>query len=145
MNQLTFSSILPFKIGKWWSSRLSLSAILKHDKASHYFDAPFDRKQWTGIGIWNNTFTLSQKPDIKIELSAFGQTKGIQGSYTIKPMGKTDAAIRYTFLNQAASIQLRLNDIIQFDESIYNHTQRSSNCRHERQTKPAQFDPVFQL
>ena len=111
MNQLTFSSILPFKIGKWWSSRLSLSAILKHDKASHYFDAPFDRKQWTGIGIWNNTFTLSQKPDIKIELSAFGQTKGIQGSYTIKPMGKTDAAIRYTFLNQAASIQLRLNDI----------------------------------
>ena len=26
-------------------------------------------------------------------------------------MGKTDAAIRYTFLNQAASIQLRLNDI----------------------------------
>lgn len=64
-----------------------------------------------GIGIWNNTFTLSQKPDIKIELSAFGQTKGIQGSYTIKPMGKTDAAIRYTFLNQAASIQLRLNDI----------------------------------
>ena len=111
MNQLTFSSILPFKIGKWWSSRLSLSAILKHDKASHYFDAPFNRKQWTGIGIWNNTFTLSQKPDIKIELSAFGQTKGIQGSYTIKPMGKTDAAIRYTFLNQAASIQLRLNDI----------------------------------
>ncbi len=111
MSQLGFTSVLPFKLGRWWSSQLVLNVMLKHDKASRYYDAPFDNKKWIGVGMWNNTFTLSNKPDIKLELTAFGQTKAIQGSYIIKPLGGIDAAVRYTFPKGNAILQLKADDI----------------------------------
>ena len=102
---------LPFKLGEWWDSQLVLNLMLKHDKAESYFDAPFNNKKWIGVGMWDNTFTLSGKPNIKLELTAFGQTEAIQGSYIIRPLGGIDMAIRYTLPNGNAMLQLKANDI----------------------------------
>lgn len=111
MKTLTFTAVIPIRAGRWWDSQLSLHAQLKHDKASNYHDAPFDNKRWAGIGNWTNTFTLSQRPNIKLEVSAFGQAGAIQGSYRIDPIGTVDAALRYTFAGDKAMIQVKGTDI----------------------------------
>lgn len=111
MKLLTFTAVIPFKAGTWWDSQLMLNAQLKHDKASDYFDAPFDNKRWAGIGQWTNTFTLSRKPDIRLEVSAFGQTGSVQGSYRIGAVGYVDAALRYTFAGGKAMIQVKGTDL----------------------------------
>lgn len=108
---LTFTAVIPFKAGAWWDSRLTLNAQLKHDKASHYYDAPFDNRRWAGIGQWTNTFTLSRHPDIRLEISAFGQTGIIQGSYRSGAIGYVDAALRYTFAGNKAMIQVKGTDL----------------------------------
>ena len=108
---LTFTAIIPFKAGSWWDSQLTLNTQLKHDKASHYYDAPFDNKRWAGIGVWTNTFTLSKHPDIRMEVSAFGQAGAIQGSYELAPLGYVDTALQYTFADGKAMIQVKGSDI----------------------------------
>lgn len=108
---LSFTAILPFKVGNWWDSRLTLQATLKHDKASTYYDAPFNQQQWVGVGHWTNTFQLCRQPNLKMEVTAFGQTQSIQGSYEIRPVGFVDAALRYTFAKDRAMLQLKGNDI----------------------------------
>ena len=110
-SQLVFTAVIPLKAGGWWDSQLSLNAQLVHAKASRYYDAPFDKKQWTGIGSWTNTFTLCKQPNIKMEISAFGQTKAIQGSYEIQPVGIVDAALRYTFAGDKAIVQIEGEDL----------------------------------
>lgn len=65
---LSFTAILPFKAGSWWDSRLTLQATLKHDKASVYYDAPFNQKQWVGVGHWTHTFQLCRQPNLKWRL-----------------------------------------------------------------------------
>lgn len=67
--------------------------MLIHDKTESYFDAPFNNKKWIGVGMWDNTFTLSRKPNIKLELTIFGQTEAIQGSYIIRLLSGIDMAI----------------------------------------------------
>lgn len=108
---LSFTAILPFKVGNWWDSRLTLQATLKHDKASAYYDAPFNQQQWVGVSQWTNTFQLCRQPNLKMEVTAFGQTQSIQGSYDIQPVGFVDAALRYTFVKDRAMLQLKGNDI----------------------------------
>ena len=108
---LSFTAILPFKAGSWWDSRLTLQATLKHDKASVYYDAPFNQKQWVGVGHWTHTFQLCRQPNLKMEVTAFGQTKSIQGSYDIQPVAFVDAALRYTFAKDKAMLQLKGRDL----------------------------------
>lgn len=108
---LSFTAILPFKAGSWWDSRLTLQATLKHDKASAYYDTPFNQKQWVGVGHWTHTFQLCRQPNLKMEVTAFGQTKSIQGSYDIQPVTFVDAALRYTFAKDKAMLQLKGRDL----------------------------------
>lgn len=104
-------AVLPFKAGNWLDARLTLVGMQMHDKASDYFDAPFDHKRWVGIANWSNTFTLSQKPNIKLEISAFAQSKGIQGNYDISPLWTMNSALRWSFAGDKAMLQLKGTDL----------------------------------
>ena len=72
---------------------------------------PFDRRIWNIAGNWTNTFTLSKRPNIKMEISATGTSKSIQGSDTIAPAAFIHTAIRYTFAGDKAMIQIKGNDL----------------------------------
>ena len=102
---------IPYRIGEWWDSNLTLVFQQKHDKASHYYNAPFDNKCWAGIGVWSNTFALSRQPDIKMEIFAFGQTAAIQGAFDLRALGYVDAALRYTFAGGKVMIRLKGSDL----------------------------------
>lgn len=104
-------SVLPFKAGNWLNSQLTLVGMHMHAKASDYFDAPFDHKKWIGIVSLSNTFTLSQKPNIKLEISAFAQSEGLQGNYDISPLWMMDSALRWSFAGDKAMLQLKGTDI----------------------------------
>ena len=104
-------SVLPFKAGNWLNSQLTLVGMHMHAKASDYFDAPFDHKKWIGIVNLSNTFTLSQKPNIKLEISAFAQSEGLQGNYDISPLWMMDSALRWSFAGDKAMLQLKGTDI----------------------------------
>ena len=109
--EFAFTSVIPFKTGEWWDSQLMICLSSLHQQASNYYDAPFDRRIWNIAGNWTNTFTLSKRPNIKIEISATGTSKSIQGSYTIAPAAFIHTAIRYTFAGDKAMIQIKGNDL----------------------------------
>lgn len=106
-----FTSVIPFKKGERWDSQLMLCLSSLHHRASNYYDAPFDRKIWNIAGSWTNTLILSKRPNIKMEISATGTSKSIQGSYTIQPAAFIHAAFRYTFAEDKAMIQIKGNDL----------------------------------
>ena len=110
-NRLSLTAVIPFKTTRWWSCRLTAVGMRQHDKASHYYDAPFDHSQWSGIGIWNNTFTLPRQPRLQAEFNLFGQSKAIQGNYEILPIWKADASLRYTFAKGKGELQLAGTDL----------------------------------
>ena len=109
--EFAFTSVIPFKTGEWWDSQLMICLSSLHQQASNYYDAPFDRRIWNIAGNWSNTFTLSKRPNIKMEISATGTSKSIQGSYTIAPAAFIHTAIRYTFAGDKAMIQIKGNDL----------------------------------
>lgn len=110
-SELSMTAILPYRIRNWYNGTLTLQGAYERNKAGNYFDAPFDKKRWYGTGVWQNTFNLSRQPDIRLEVSALGQTRSIQGSYEIDPLWSMDAALRWTSGNGKASLLLKGTDI----------------------------------
>lgn len=57
-----------------------------------FHDMSFDRAKWVGIARLVNTFHLSRKPAIDLEVNGFFQSGAIQGTFDINPLGSADAA-----------------------------------------------------
>lgn len=113
--QMGVQASIPFKVKKWLDSRITAIGLRYRQKDSDFWDIPFDRKLYTFVLSMNNTFTLSQKPDLKLTVSGFFQNRAIQGIYDLPASGKLNAALRYTFAGNRAQITLKCNDI--FDTS----------------------------
>ena len=113
--QMGVQASIPFKIDKWLDSRITATGLRHRQKDSDFWDLPFDRKLYTFVLVMNNTFTLSQKPDLKFTLSGFYQNRAIQGIYDLPASGHLNAALRYTFANKRAQFTVKCDDI--FDTS----------------------------
>lgn len=113
--QMGVQASIPFKIDKWLDSRITAIGMRYRQKDSDFWDIPFDRKLYTFILMMNNTFTLSQKPDLKLTVSGFYQNRAIQGIYDLPASGSLNTALRYTFANKRAQLTIKCDDI--FDTS----------------------------
>lgn len=111
--QAGLQMVIPFKIKKWLSSRITLIGVYDRQKDSDFWDIPFDRKVCYGMLVMNNTFTFSSKPDIKVIISGMVRSKAIQGIYDLPASGHINAAVRYTFAKGKALLTLRCNDIFE--------------------------------
>ena len=60
---------VPFKVGTWLDSRLTLTGMWLRDKDSDFYDLPFDRRTLAGIAVLNATFKLPVKPDLRLTSS----------------------------------------------------------------------------
>ena len=58
----------------------------KHDKSSHFFDLPFDRKKLSVILGGTASVKLCSTQDLRLILNPFYQKKAIQGVYDICPI-----------------------------------------------------------
>ena len=88
---------VPFKVGTWLDSRLTLTGLWLRDKDSDFYDLPFDRRSLAGVAVLNATFALPVKPDLRLTLNGFCQAGAIQGIYDLPASGNLDLGLRYAF------------------------------------------------
>ena len=111
--QAGLQASVPFTIKKWLNSRITLMGIWHHEKDNDFWDIPFNRKRVYGIAQMNNTFTLSTKPDLKLNVTGFVHSKAIQGIYDLPTSGNVNAALRYSLAKGKAIVNLYCNDIFE--------------------------------
>ena len=74
-----------FSAGKWLNGNVFPVGTYKHDKSSHFFDLPFDRKKLTAALGGTASIILCRTQDLRLILNPFFQSKAIQGVYDISP------------------------------------------------------------
>lgn len=112
MQQIGIQAVIPFKVQSWLNSRITLTGINKREKDSDFWDIPFNRNHTTFVVGMNNTFTLSTKPDIRLNVSAFYQNGTIQGIYNITRSGNLDASLQWRSTNQRARVIVKGMDLL---------------------------------
>ena len=101
--------ILPFKVGNWLDSRLTLVGMQTHQRCDDFFDIPFNRKKWVFSGTLDNTFKVNK--NLSFELMGNVQTPVIQGTFDIESIFNLTAGLRWNFANDKLSLSVRCYDI----------------------------------
>ena len=101
--------ILPFKVGNWLDSRLTLVGMQMYQRCDDFFDIPFNRKKWVFSGTLDNTFKVNK--NLSFELMGNVQTPVIQGTFDIESIFNLTAGLRWNFANDKLSLSARCNDI----------------------------------
>ena len=105
------SVIVPFTVGNIWNSRLTLDGSYFRDVCKDYHGIGFDNCAWRGIAMLNNTFLLSSKPAISLELNGLYVSPSVQGNYDLSSIWKVDAGLKWTSANKKAELRLTGNDL----------------------------------
>ena len=111
--QIGLQASIPFKVGKWLDSRVTLIGVWTREKDSDYYDIPFDRKIVYGMFNLRNTITFSKKPDISLSVNSYIRSKATQGTYDLPASGNLEFVLRYKFMNGRASLNLFALDVLQ--------------------------------
>ena len=111
--QAVVQASVPFKVGQWLDSRLTLVGMWMRDKDSDFYDLPFDRRSLVGIAVLNATFTLPAVPDLSLTLNGFCQTGAIQGTFDLPTSGNLDLTLRYAFAGGNCILSAWCKDIFE--------------------------------
>ena len=106
-----------FNAGKWLNGNVFAVGTYKHDKSSHFFDLPFNRKKLSVILGGTASVKLSSTQDLRLILNPFYQTKAIQGVYDISPVFSMDAKLQWSSHDGKWGLRLNGSNIFnnQFD------------------------------
>lgn len=85
-----------FCVGKWLNGNVFAVGTYKHDKSSHFFDLPFNRKKLSVRLGGTASVKLCSTQDLRLILNPFFQTKAIQGVYDISPIFRVDAKLQWS-------------------------------------------------
>ena len=85
-----------FSAGKWLNGNVFAVGTYKHDKSSHFFDLPFNRKKLSVRLGGTASVKLCRTQDLRLILNPFFQTKAIQGVYDISPIFSMDAKLQWS-------------------------------------------------
>lgn len=85
-----------FSVGKWLNGNVFAVGTYKHDKSSHFFDLPFNRKKLSVRLGGTASVKLCSTQDLRLILNPFFQTKAIQGVYDISPIFRVDAKLQWS-------------------------------------------------
>lgn len=116
--QYGIQAVIPFSIGKWLNTRTTLVGCNTREKNSNFWNLSFDRNKFAAIGLMNNTVSISEKPNLKVNISCFYQSGAIQGIYDLNASFKMDASLQWTFANNRAQVSVKGYDL--FDTSAIN-------------------------
>ena len=121
--------VLPFTVGSWLSSRVTLDGCYAKAKSENFHDISFVNDKFYGYIAINNTFNVSSKPDIKLDISAYYRTKPLQGIYDLSSIYNVNAGAKWTFANKKAELKLNATDI--FDSSTHDISVRQSGQNYD--------------
>lgn len=85
-----------FSAGKWLNGNVYAVGTYKHDKSSHFFDLPFNRKKLSVRLGGTASVKLCSTQDLRLILNPFIQSKAIQGVYDISPIFRMNAKLQWS-------------------------------------------------
>lgn len=85
-----------FSAGKWLNGNVFAVGTYRHDKSSHFFDLPFNRKKLYAILGGTASVKLCKAQDLRLILNPFFQSKAIQGVYDISPIFRMNAKLQWS-------------------------------------------------
>ncbi len=104
--------IIPFNVGRFWNSRITLRGWRMQEKNDNFHGISYNREAYLGLAHMSNTFNLCDKPNLKMTIDGQYVTPGaIQGIYDLGFMYEISAGLKWTFLNDRASLTLKGDDI----------------------------------
>ena len=106
-----------FSVGKWLNGNVFAVGTYKHDKSSHFFDLPFNRKKLSVRLGGTASVKLCSTQDLRLILNPFIQSKAIQGVYDISPIFRMDAKLQWSSHDGKWGLRLNGSNIFnnQFD------------------------------
>lgn len=122
---------IPFKVGQWLDSRLTVTGQYQHEKDSDFYDMSFDRHKVYLYVILNNSFTISRKPHLIMNVNGSYNTAAIQGLYDLPQSGNLDMSLTWRFLKEKANLTVGCYDVLETQgispymnygkQVVYNH------------------------
>lgn len=104
--------IIPFNVGRFWNSRITQRGWRMQEKNDNFHGISYNREAYLGLAHMSNTFNLCDKPNLKMTIDGQYVTPGaIQGIYDLGSMYEISAGLKWTFLNDRASLTLKGDDI----------------------------------
>lgn len=100
-----------FSAGKWLNGNVFAVGTYKHDKSSHFFDLPFNRKKLTAALGGTASVKLCSTQDLRLILNPFIQSKAIQGVYDISPIFRMNAKLQWSSHDGKWGLRLNGNNI----------------------------------
>lgn len=100
-----------FSAGKWLNGNVFVVGTYKHDKSSHFFDLPFNRKKLSVRLGGTASVKLCSTQDLRLILNPFIQSKAIQGVYDISPIFRMNAKLQWTSHDGRWGVRLNGNNI----------------------------------
>ena len=100
-----------FSAGKWLNGNVFAVGTYKHDKSSHFFDLPFNRKKLSVRLGGTASVKLCSTQDLRLILNPFIQSKAIQGVYDISPIFRMNAKLQWSSHDGRWGLRLNCNNI----------------------------------
>lgn len=100
-----------FSAGKWLNGNVFAVGTYKHDKSSHFFDLPFNRKKLSVRLGGTASVKLCSTQDLRLILNPFIQSKAIQGVYNISPIFRMNAKLQWSSHDGRWGLRLNGNNI----------------------------------
>lgn len=103
--------IMPIHFGEKLKTKLTLNGFHKNEKFRDYHGINFNRGKWSLYSTIDNTFTITEKPNIKLQLTAFYLTPSTQGIYDLSKVWSVNMAAKWVSANNKFEINLSGNDL----------------------------------
>ena len=100
-----------FSAGKWLNGNVFAVGTYKHDKSSHFFDLPFNRKKLSVRLGGTASVKLCSTQDLRLILNPFIQSKAIQGVYDISPIFRMNAKLQWSSHDGKWGLRINGNNI----------------------------------
>ena len=100
-----------FSAGKWLNGTVFAVGTYRHEKSSHFFDLPFNRKKLSAILGGTASVKLCKTQDVRLILNPFFQSKAIQGIYDISPIFRMNAKLQWSSHDGKWGLRLNGNNI----------------------------------
>lgn len=94
------------------SSRLTLNGFYHKVEDNSFHDISFDKENWGFYSKLDNTFNISNNPDLKAELSLAYISKNIQGPISISHLWNLECAIKWTSSDKKSMLSLKGYDLL---------------------------------
>ncbi|WP_455620983.1 TonB-dependent receptor domain-containing protein [Parabacteroides sp.] len=105
--------VVPFNVGRFWNSRVTLRGWRMREKDDDFHGMSYNRESYVGLFHMSNTFNLCSRPNLKLTIDGQYVTPGAtQGVYDLGSMYEISAGLKWTFMDDRASLTLKGNDIL---------------------------------